>query len=126
MRTFSQASYEPSLRTPAALIDALRLVREQLLIALPVGSGAKGALDNWLGCQGLAMERRLSCSSWGRCRHGPQGWAEALQALGTLRILSGAADLQRAWRRDDARPLITEMRELIKSVIDFPALRCLL
>jgi hypothetical protein len=29
------------------------------------------------------------------------------------------------WRRDDARPLITEMREIIRSVIDFPAPRCL-
>ena len=29
------------------------------------------------------------------------------------------------WRRDDARPLISEMREIIKSVIDFPAPRCM-
>jgi hypothetical protein len=29
------------------------------------------------------------------------------------------------WRRDDARVLITEMREVIKNVIEFQAPRCL-
>lgn len=117
-----------------------RLVREQLLIALPVGSGATRTLDEWLSRQGLSVERRLSCNSWGAVvgmvaeglgfTYMPQGWAEALQARGALRILSRGGALAPLtytvqWRRDDARPLITEMREIIRSVIDFPAPRCL-
>ncbi len=120
--------------------DARRLVREQLLIALPVGSGATRTLDEWLSRHDLVVQRRLSCNSWGAVvgmvaeglgfTYMPLGWAEALQARGVVRILSrgGAlAPLQYTvqWRRDDARPLITEMRTLIKSVIDFPAPRCL-
>jgi DNA-binding transcriptional LysR family regulator len=88
----------------------------------------------------LSIERRLSCNSWGAVvgmvaeglgfTYMPQGWAEALQARGVLTILSGGGALVPLtytvqWRRDDARPLITEMREIIKGVIDFPAPRCL-
>jgi DNA-binding transcriptional LysR family regulator len=117
-----------------------RLLNEQLLIALPVGSGATRTLDEWVSRRGLTVQRRLSCNSWGAVvgmvaeglgfTYMPQRWAEAMQARGALRILSrgGAMTPLRytvQWRRDDARPLITEMREIIKSVIDFPAPRCL-
>jgi len=62
--------------------------------------------------------------------------ALALQQRGRLRVLDGSAEAAKhsalapltytvQWRRDDARPLITEMREIIRSVIDFPAPRCL-
>lgn len=117
-----------------------RLLSEQLLIALPVGSGATRTLDEWVSRRGLSVQRRLSCNSWGAVvgmvaeglgfTYMPQRWAEAMQARGALRILSrgGAMAPLRytvQWRRDDARPLITEMREIIKSVIDFPAPRCL-
>jgi DNA-binding transcriptional LysR family regulator len=117
-----------------------RLVREQLLIALPTGSGATRTLDDWLGRQGLAVERRLSCNSWGAVvgmvvdglgfTYMPEQWALALQERGRLRILTRGSALAPLtytvqWRRDDARPLITEMREIIRSVIDFPAPRCL-
>ena len=123
-----------------------RLVREQLLIALPTGSGATRTLDDWLGRHGLAVERRLSCNSWGAVvgmvvdglgfTYMPEQWALALQQRGRLRVLDGSAEAAKhsalapltytvQWRRDDARPLITEMREIIRSVIDFPAPRCL-
>ncbi len=117
-----------------------RLVREQLLIALPVGSGATRTLDEWLSRRNLSVQRRLSCNSWGAVvgmvaeglgfTYMPQRWAEALQARGALRILSRGGTMAPLrytvqWRRDDARPLITEMREIIKSVIDFPAPRCM-
>ena len=66
----------------------------------------------------------------------PEQWALALQQRGRLRVLDGSAEAAKhsalapltytvQWRRDDARPLITEMREIIRSVIDFPAPRCL-
>jgi DNA-binding transcriptional LysR family regulator len=115
-------------------------LNEQLLIALPVGSGATRTLDEWVSRRGLSVQRRLSCNSWGAVvgmvaeglgfTYMPQRWAEAMQSRGALRILSrgGAMAPLRytvQWRRDDARPLITEMREIIKSVIDFPAPRCL-
>ncbi|GKS97576.1 LysR family transcriptional regulator [Acidovorax sp. SUPP2825] len=117
-----------------------RLVREQMLIALPEGSGATRILDEWLSGQSMSVERRLSCNSWGAVvgmvaeglgfTYMPHGWAEALQARGMLRILSAGNALTPLtytvqWRRDDVRPLITEMRKIIKSVIDFSAPRCL-
>lgn len=117
-----------------------RLVREQMLIALPEGSGATRILDEWLSGQSMSVERRLSCNSWGAVvgmvaeglgfTYMPHGWAEALQARGMLRILSAGNALAPLtytvqWRRDDVRPLITEMRKIIKSVIDFSAPRCL-
>ncbi|GKS98741.1 LysR family transcriptional regulator [Acidovorax sp. SUPP3434] len=117
-----------------------RLVREQMLIALPEGSGATRILDEWLSGQSMSVERQLSCNSWGAVvgmvaeglgfTYMPHGWAEALQARGMLRILSAGNALTPLtytvqWRRDDVRPLITEMRKIIKSVIDFSAPRCL-
>lgn len=117
-----------------------RLMREHLLVALSMGSGATRTLDDWLSRNGLAVERRISCNSWGAVvgmvveglgfTYMPQPWAEALQARGALRILTGGGALKPLsytvqWRRDDARPLIGEMREMIKSVIDFTAPRCL-
>ncbi|WP_046241785.1 LysR substrate-binding domain-containing protein, partial [Delftia tsuruhatensis] len=107
---------------------------------------ATRTLDDWLGRHGLAVERRLSCNSWGAVvgmvvdglgfTYMPEQWALALQQRGRLRVLDGGAEAAKhsalapltytvQWRRDDARPLITEMREIIRSVIDFPAPRCL-
>ncbi len=121
-----------------------RLVREQLLIALPTGSGATRTLDDWLGRHGLAVERRLSCNSWGAVvgmvvdglgfTYMPEQWALALQQRGRLRVLDGSAEAAKhsalapptytvQWPRDDARPLLPAMREIIRSVIDFPAPR---
>ncbi|MDR0225500.1 MAG: LysR family transcriptional regulator [Burkholderiaceae bacterium] len=117
-----------------------RLVREQLLISLPTGSGATRTLDDWLQRHGLAVERQLSCNSWGAVvgmvvdglgfTYMPSQWALALQQRGALRVLPGGGTLAPLtytvqWRRDDVRPLITEMRQVIQGVIDFPAPRCL-
>jgi DNA-binding transcriptional LysR family regulator len=84
-----------------------RLVREQLL------SAVVGMVVDGLGFTYM-----------------PEQWALALQERGRLRILTRGSALAPLtytvqWRRDDARPLITEMREIIRSVIDFPAPRCL-
>ncbi|MNT17288.1 LysR substrate binding domain protein [compost metagenome] len=60
----------------------------------------------------------------------PRQWAEALEARGVLQILKKGGALEPLhyvvqWRRDDARLLITEMRDVIKDVIEFQAPRCL-
>ena len=118
--------------------DPCRLMAEQLLIALPDGSGALRVLDQWLARHHLGIQRRLSCNSWGAVvgmvaeglgfGYMPRRWAEAMAQRGALRILRRGGALPPLpytiqWRRDDARPLINGMREIIKEVIDFPAPR---
>jgi len=118
--------------------DPRRLVGEQLLIALPDGSGAVRVLDQWLARHHLGIQRRLSCNSWGAIvgmvveglgfGYMPRRWAEAMARRGALRILRRGGALPPLpytiqWRRDDARPLINGMREIIKEVIEFPAPR---
>ncbi|XAH25928.1 LysR family transcriptional regulator [Xylophilus sp. GW821-FHT01B05] len=117
-----------------------KLLREQLLVSLPVGAGGTRILDQWLARHRLSIRRRLTCNSWGAVvgmvaegvgfSFMPQKWAEAMQARGKLQILRRGGEMAPLqytvqWRRDDSRPLIGEMREIIKSVIDFPAPRCL-
>jgi DNA-binding transcriptional LysR family regulator len=120
--------------------DPRRLMAEQLLLSLPVGAGGTRVLDQWLATRGMAVNRRLVCNSWGAVvglvaeglgfAFMPRQWAEALEARGVLQILKKGGALEPLhyvvqWRRDDARLLITEMRDVIKDVIEFQAPRCL-
>ncbi|EHP43022.1 hypothetical protein OR16_10643 [Cupriavidus basilensis OR16] len=120
--------------------DPRALMREHVLLTLPVGAGGTRVLDQWLACRGLMVNRRLMCNSWGAVvgmvaeglgfAFMPEQWAQALAARGVLKILPGSDALEPLhyavqWRRDDARVLITAMRDMIKGVIDFQAPRCL-
>lgn len=120
--------------------DPQRMMAGQLLLSLPVGAGGTRVLDQWLASRGMVVNRRLVCNSWGAVvgmvaeglgfAFMPKQWAEALEARGVLQILKQGGALEPLhyvvqWRRDDARVLITEMREVIKNVIEFQAPRCL-
>lgn len=111
-----------------------QLLRSHTLIALPSGAGSTRMLDQWLARHEVTVQRQLTCNSWaatfGMVVQGvgfafmPEQWAQALQARGVLQILHGGgamAPLQYIvqWRADDTRPLITELRSLIRSVVDF-------
>jgi len=118
--------------------DPEALMRERLLLTLPVGAGGTRVLDQWLASRGLMVNRRLMCNSWGAVvgmvaeglgfAFMPDRWAEALATRGKLRILPGRHALEPLhyavqWRRDDSRVLITAMRDIVKDVIDFQAPR---
>ena len=113
-----------------------RLVVEQTLISLPVGGGGTRVLDQWLLAKGLQLRKRLACNSWGAVAsmvveglgysYMHRRWAEDLAQRGRLRLLERGGALPRLqyttqWRRDDARPLIAEMRRMVRQVIDFSA-----
>lgn len=106
------------------------------LVTLPEGAGTTRILDDWLLAQGVAAEQRLVCNHWGAVAgllvEGlglgflPEGWARSLSRRGQLRILHSSpalAPLPYAfqWRRDDARPVVSCMRELALKTADFTA-----
>ncbi|WP_227461112.1 LysR family transcriptional regulator [Cupriavidus pauculus] len=128
-----------SLLELAGTDDPRILMGEQTLLTLPVGAGGTRVLDQWLARRGLMVGRRLMCNSWGAVvgmvveglgfGFVPTLWAEALVERGGLRILPDTDALEPLhyavqWRRDDTRPLIHAMREIIRGVIDFQAPRC--
>ena len=115
-----------------------RLIAEQRLITLPEGSGSNRILDQWLEGRNLNLQQRLMCNSWGAVvgmvteglgfAFMPRQWAEAAEGAALVIIGKGsplpALQYTVQWRRDDARPLITEMRRMIRQVIAFDAPRC--
>jgi DNA-binding transcriptional LysR family regulator len=120
--------------------DARRLTPAMLsripLVTLPDGAGTTRILDDWLLTQGVTAEQRLVCNHWGAVAgllvEGlglgflPEGWARSLSRRGQLRILPSTpplAPLSYAfqWRRDDARPVVSCMRELALKTADFQA-----
>jgi len=131
--------------SPALIVlagtDALqRLMQEQTLICLPQGAGGTRLLEQWLARHSKTIQSRLTCNNWGAVvgmvieglgyTFMPKAWAEALQARQALQVLQRGGSLAPLsysvqWRVDDTRPMITEIRDIIRSVIDFPAPRSL-
>lgn len=120
--------------------DPRVLMGEHTLLTLPVGAGGTRVLDQWLAHRGLMVGRRLMCNSWGAVvgmlvegigfGFVPRQWADALVERGALRILPDSDALEPLhyavqWRRDDTRPLISAMRDIVRGVIDFKAPRCM-
>jgi DNA-binding transcriptional LysR family regulator len=116
-----------------------RLVEEQTLISLPVGGGGTRVLDQWMTARGLVLRHRLACNSWGAVvgmvveglgfTYMPRHWAQALVQRGSLQLLKHGGSLPPLhytvqWRRDDLRPVISEMRKMIKTTVDFSVPRC--
>jgi DNA-binding transcriptional LysR family regulator len=129
-----------ALLDDAGTEDPETLMREQVLLTLPIGAGGTRVLDQWLASRGVIVGRRLMCNSWGAVvgmvaegigfAFMPDRWAQSLVERGALKILPDRNALEPLyyavqWRRDDARVLIVAMRDIVKDVIEFPAPRCL-
>lgn len=123
----------PSLVGDADVVDASLLARFPV-VTLPAGSGTHRLLDEWLGANNLEMPQRLTCNSWGVVAglvvEGlgigflPVGWADPLTARGELRSLKSKhalGPLRYAFyrRRDDTRPVVDAMLEVVRASIDF-------
>ena len=104
------------------------------LVTLPEGAGTTRIIDDWLAGREAPGER-LCCNNWGAIAglliEGtgvgllPSHWAAALEAEGSLRVLDGEPALAALpysfqFRRDDARALITQMRDAVLRAADFP------
>ncbi len=123
----------PSLAGTNGTCAAL-LERGTPLIALPPLAGTTRLIDDWLTVNRIAHVERINCNNWGAVVGMlslsvgvgivPFGWAERLADKGLLRRLSDKHPLAPLaysfqWRRGDTRPLIKEMRELVRVVADF-------
>lgn len=105
-------------------MDADTLLRHPL-VTLPHGSGVTHLLDDWLRQAAAPEPRRLVCNHWGGIvgllAYGqgvgllPEGFAQTMCRRKVLQELSSAVPLGRLdyalhTRRDDLRPLVTELR----------------
>ena len=130
----------PALIARAGTDSPQKLMREHTLISLPAGAGNNRLLEQWLARHSTTVQHSLTCNSWSAVvsmvidglgfTFIPQQWAEALQRRGALTILKRGATLAPLqytvqWRQDDTRPLITEVRDIIRNVIEFTAPRAL-
>jgi DNA-binding transcriptional LysR family regulator len=104
------------------------------LITMPGGAGANRIVDQWLAASGAEVARRLTCNSMaaiaGLVVAGvgvslfPESWLIHVAATGRLVRLAGDPELAPLryylhWRRDDSRPSIRRLRELVQTVADF-------
>lgn len=111
-----------------------RLLQEVAVVTMPPAAGPTRMLEQWLARNGLAVGRRITCNNLtavasliasgvgiGLC---PAVWLEPLvarHALVELRTRSAlpALDYTFQGRRDDSRPLLARMRELVGRTVDF-------
>ena len=136
--TIGQAAFS-WVAAPAALQGETRMSPALLarlpLVTLPEGAGTTRIIDDWLAGREAPGER-LCCNNWGAIAglliEGtgvgllPSHWAAALEAEGSLRVLEGEPALAALpysfqFRRDDARALITQMRDAVLRAADFSA-----
>lgn len=111
-----------------------RLLRSHPLISQPAGAGTTRIIDDWLLSQGVTAEERIVCNNWGAITgmliEGvgvgilPKGWAATLAKRKLLYAMKSEPELaplpySYQWRRDDARPVIGQMRSLVQSIADF-------
>lgn len=132
----AQVHYEwtvaPRLAPEPARVEP-ELLRRVPLICLPQGSGLSLVLDGWMQGRDVAPQR-LECNDWGAIVglvvEGvgiglmPRQWAYSLAAQGRVAVLQGDAPLQPLiyscqYRRDDTRPLVRGMLEIVRESVDF-------
>jgi len=117
------------LRDPASLFAA-----GAALITMPAGAGANRIVDQWLAASGAEAARRLTCNSMaaiaGLVVAGagislfPQSWLGHMDRSGQLIRLRGRPEPVPLryflhWRRDDSRPSIRTLRDLVQARADF-------
>jgi DNA-binding transcriptional LysR family regulator len=112
------------------------LLAQWPLVTLPPGAGTTKILEDWLAAHDAVVRQRINCNHWGAVAgmlsEGagigllPEGWAHALQQRGLLQCLRSQPELASLsyayqWRRDDARPVVKVMKELVQAAADFSA-----
>jgi DNA-binding transcriptional LysR family regulator len=110
------------------------LLRERAVITMPPGAGATRIFDQWLSTNGWEVGRRLTCNSMaaivGLVVAGaglgflPESWLTPLLRHKSLVLLDCDPPLPPLrfylqWRRDDSRPVVALMREIVLRTVDF-------
>lgn len=121
------------------LVGSRRLITSELLaqvavITMPSDAGSAREFDNWLIRNELEVDRRLECNNLaaiaGMVVAGvgmsflPEAWVRQLSARGDVVVMESRPPLPPLSysfqaRRDDIRPLVRQMRQLVGEVADF-------
>ncbi|MBL0919651.1 MAG: LysR family transcriptional regulator [Hydrogenophaga sp.] len=122
-----------------ALVGRRRTVDEAMLqthalITMPPAAGPTRMLEQWLEANGLQAPNRLVCNNLSAIASliasglgiglYPRGWLRrpaARKAVVELRSARPLPDVQYTFqcRRDDHRPLLARMRDLVRETVDF-------
>ena len=111
-----------------------RLLQEVAVVTMPPAAGPTRMLEQWLARNGLEMGRRITCNNLTAVASliasgvgiglFPAVWLEPLAARHAVvelrtRTALPALDYTFQCRRDDTRPLLVRMRELVRRTVDF-------
>lgn len=111
-----------------------RLLQENALITMPPAAGPSRMLEHWLAVNNLEAGRRLTCNNLaaiaGLVAAGvgiglfPNGWLKQMadrKAVVELRSRPALPLLEYTFqcRRDDSRPMLARMREVVAQTVDF-------
>ena len=110
------------------------VLREMAVITMPPEAGATRVFDLWSTSNNFEVRRRLTCNSMaaiaGLVVAGvgvgffPAGWLTQLVNHKSVIMMKSDPPLPPLryyllWRRDDTRPVIARLRELVLDVVDF-------
>ena len=111
-----------------------KLLQTAALVTMPPAAGPTRMLEHWLALNNLEVGRRLTCNNLaataGLIAAGvgiglfPNGWLRQMaerNAVVELRSRPGLPSLEYTFqrRRDDRRPLLARMREVVDQTVDF-------
>ena len=135
--TIAEVSYSwagaPSLVGDLTTVTA-DILHEIPVITMPAEAGSTRIFDAWATANNLDIPKRVVCNNMGAIAgmvaagvgigYFPEGWLRTLIQRGTVRLLASDPPLQTLhysfqWRRNDIRPLIPAMRELVTASVDF-------
>lgn len=110
------------------------LLQRHPLITMPHGAGPTRMLENWLTAHGLESQRRLTCNNLSAVASliatglgiglFPQGWLDHLSPRGVVvpirtrsRLPSMPYTFQ--YRRNDPRPVLNDLYQVVRGTADF-------
>ncbi len=111
-----------------------RLLQETPLVTMPPAAGPTRMLEHWLAQNNLEIGRRITCNNLAAVASliasgvgiglFPNGWLNQMTARNAVVELRGgpalpALEYTFQCRRDDSRPLLAHMRELVRRTVNF-------
>jgi DNA-binding transcriptional LysR family regulator len=111
-----------------------RLLQEAALVTMPPAAGPTRMLEHWLVENNLTVGRRITCNNLAAVASlivagagiglFPHGWLRRLAERGAVVELRSrpalpVLDYTFQRRRDDSRPLLARLRELVLQTVDF-------
>jgi DNA-binding transcriptional LysR family regulator len=111
-----------------------RLLQQHALVSMPAAAGPTRMLEHWLARNNLEVSRRITCNNLAAVASliaagvgvglFPNAWLRQMADRAAVVELRGrpalpALEYTFQCRRDDSRPLLARMRELVRQTVDF-------